>query len=477
MNRKQLFKELEKKIGNKAKHVKKYQGKKIFGFPGSYPLEIGNEDYIFKVAEKAYSYALKYNANAIELHHNPWAEVKSYEDSDLEDRVFWEYHEMEKELVKWIIGLLNGDPCKIYGYVSTGGTNSNIEAFWTARNYFQSKYNNPNFQFIFADDGVTHYSVLKALDILGFTGKRDTKDDNGNFIKEYYILDDRKNKIVHLKMDDNGKTVLNTQKFNDLENVPTIITINAPSINTGLIDDLSYLKKIIEQSKIKKENIHLHIDGAFGMFVYPFLNQKVYNDLGGILLDNYNKEKYKLEFLDFRNDKINNTINKTISIDLHKMGLIPYSTGLYLSNIYKGYEYIETVANYIRGGLGNTLAGSRSAASVVSAWSAMRVAGESEYKKIMIDCLEKTNLLLETFNEMEIKKHFQVIGNPIINIFAVKLNSDKLTEKWEKLVDDFTIVTVTMRKGQMNLYRFVVMPHVSLEAIYDFKTKLNKILK
>lgn len=70
----------------------------------------------------------------------------------------------------------------------------------------------------------------------------------------------------------------------------------------GSVDDIDKITKILNKEKI---NYKLHVDGAFGGFIYPFINSK----------SNYS----------FKNSNIT-----SFTIDAHKMLQAPYGTGIFL---------------------------------------------------------------------------------------------------------------------------------------------------
>jgi len=127
--------------------VKKYSDGKILGFPGSETLP---------VAREAFNIAMKLNSNAINLHFRGKICEERKGEKEKESIAFAPIHQMERELLAWLTMLLykQGNTyrtiekvvkdCKdyqdVWGYMTGGGTESNIFALWVARNYFQEKF-------------------------------------------------------------------------------------------------------------------------------------------------------------------------------------------------------------------------------------------------------------------------------------------------------------------------------------------------
>lgn len=100
-----------------------------------------------------------------------------------------------------------------------------------------------------------------------------------------------------------------------------IVVANMMTTMLGSVDDIAMMTDVLTSRKI---GYKIHIDGAYGGFVYPFSCK-------------YNK-------LDFANPEIS-----SITLDAHKMVQAPFGTGIFLCK--KGlldYVYTEE-AQYVRG--------------------------------------------------------------------------------------------------------------------------------
>ncbi len=120
----------------------------------------------------------------------------------------------------------------------------------------------------------------------------------------------------------------------------------------GSVDDIDTVCELFNLLRIDHK---IHIDAAFGGFIYPFTNAN---------------SKY-------------NFLNKdvcSISLDGHKMLQAPYGTGIFL--IRKDYmQYVCTAeATYVQG-MDFTLTGSRSGANAICMWMILHSHGSEGKNK------------------------------------------------------------------------------------------------
>gem|GEM_PF-5216936 len=342
---------------------------------------------------------------------------------------------------------------------------------------------------------VTHYSIFKALNLLGltYTGADGYEHANSKVASLHYIPI--------------GKDCYPdySELSNKLDDNPTIFIINAPSINTGLVDNIPKIEQFYKNGKKDNEKIWIHVDGAYGMFFIPFLYDNDYKDIGDPLSSFYEKEKSKLENLFFPN------VN-SISVDLHKMGLIPYPAGVILINKKEGWKYIHRKVGYIAGHCDETLSGSRSGAAVVSAYAGIKELGFAGYKCIMCNCLKLTNKFLKLFEMFD--DVFEIVGRPITNVFAIRfkeefieeLKSNKklkeIVEFWwiKRCVQGYTIVDTPLKcdfvpensknNGEKypcqsdevenienKIFRFVIMPHITDKVLDEFTCMVSQFMQ
>ncbi|MFA4936363.1 MAG: tyrosine decarboxylase MfnA [Candidatus Methanoperedens sp.] len=239
--------------------------------------------------------------------------------------------ELESKVIN-MMGSLMGDP-NACGYITTGGTESNIQAMRTARNL--SKKNHPNI----IVPASAHFSFDKISDLLGIELRKASLDT------EFKVDVDSVNALI----DDN-----------------TIALVGiAGSTEFGQVDPIDKLAKIA-----LSKNLFLHVDAAFGGFVIPFLDKK-----------------YDFDF----------SVKGVTSItsDPHKMGLSTIPAGGLLFREEACLLPLEIDTPYLTIRKQHSLAGTRSGAAVAAAYAVMMHLGVDGYRKLVRGCMKQTHRLVE----------------------------------------------------------------------------------
>ncbi len=247
-----------------------------------------------------------------------------------------------KEIEEKVIGLMGElfgdlDAC---GYITTGGTESNIQALRTARN--MSKRQHPNV----VVPASAHFSFDKIADILGIEVRKAGLDS------EFKVDPGSVEKLI----DDNTVALVGI----------------AGSTEFGQIDPIDKLARLA-----LSHNLFLHIDAAFGGFVIPFLDKK-----------------YDFNF----------SIKGVTSItaDPHKMGLSTIPAGGLLFRDEACLLPLQIDTPYLTIRKQHSLAGTRSGAAVAGAYAVMMHLGMEGYKKIVDRCMKMTYMLVEGAKELGI---------------------------------------------------------------------------
>jgi tyrosine decarboxylase/aspartate 1-decarboxylase len=306
---------------------------------------------------------------------------------------------LEEEVIA-IISKLNGLK-EAAGLVVTGGTEANILALWAARNKTRKR--------IIVAPETIHFSIDKACNLLGL-------------------------EIVKARVD--------TQKCVDLSDVESKIDSETCAIigiagttEFGTVDDIVGLAKIAAGNEI-----YLHIDAAFGGFVLPFIR-----DLG-----------YPVRF------EIPGQGVDSITLDPHKMGLVPIPCGCILFTDPETPGFIETVAPYLTQKRQRTIVGTRSGAPAASAYAVFKHLGREGYRSIVKQCMENTMRLYEGVLRLEI-----AVRKPTINILVFDGGRDvyaALTERgWQ------------LSKTRSGEIRIIVMPHVTEKVVEEFLRDLEAV--
>lgn len=416
----QDIQELNNYLEKKMAENQRYSSDSIMGFPGSFldrkifPETIDSNSVYWRL--------LRENPNHIGCHTYMTGES-----------AFAGTQEIERELLRICAEeILGAEKDEFDGYVSTGGTESNIQALWLYRNkYIIDKYvQNPDtvnaneLQHIFLDhvkevDVIysedTHYSMYKAAHVLNLHQMKipvdyDTRQFDLTYLSAYI---DRAKR--------GGK------KF-------FILVLNMGSTMFGSVDEIDPVTELLDSKQIEYT---VHVDAAFGGFIYPFTNPN--------------------NMLSFKNKKIN-----SFTLDAHKMLQSPYSTGIFLVrkkvNDTCLIKYVTTgKASYIEGN-DSTLCGSRSGANAVSIWMILKMYGPDGGTEFCNELIRRTNILCMALDDLGIKYY----RNQHMNIIAISA-----TDEIKKLAKKHNLVPDT-HDTSPNWYKVVVMDHVSEEYIDKF---------
>ncbi len=255
--------------------------------------------------------------------------------------------ELESKVIK-MMGNLLGDP-NACGYITTGGTESNIQALRTARN--QSKKKHPNV----IVPASAHFSFDKIADLLGIEIRKASLDS------EFKVDMDSVNALL----DDN-----------------TIALVGiAGSTEFGQVDPIDSLAEIALSN-----NLFLHVDAAFGGFVIPFLDKKY-------------------DF-DFSVEGVT-----SITADPHKMGLSTIPAGGLLFREEACLLPLEIDTPYLTIRKQHSLAGTRSGAAAAAAYAVMTHLGMEGYRKLVHSCMKMTHRLVEGVREFGIEPLIEPVMN------------------------------------------------------------------
>ena len=257
--------------------------------------------------------------------------------------------ELEEKAISLMGGLL-GDP-HACGYITTGGTESNIQALRAARNL--SGKRRPNV----IVPSSAHFSFDKVADLLGIEVRKadldnDFKVDSGSVEK---LIDDNTAAIVGI----------------------------AGSTEFGQIDPIDELAELAES-----HDIFLHVDAAFGGFVIPFLDKK-----------------YDFDF------SVRGVSSMTS--DPHKMGLSTIPAGGLLFKEEACLLPLEIDTPYLTIRKQHSLTGTRSGAAVAAAYAVMVHLGKEGYKKIVNKCMRMTHRLVDEVQEFGIMPLIDPVMNII----------------------------------------------------------------
>lgn len=255
--------------------------------------------------------------------------------------------ELEERVIRLMGSLLGCEGA--CGYITTGGTESNIQALRTARNLANRKH--PNMVM----PSSAHFSFDKIADLLG---------------------------IEVRKADLDGEFKVDAGSVESLVDDSTIALVGiAGSTEFGQIDPIGELADIA-----LSRDIFLHVDAAFGGFVIPFLDKK-----------------YDFDF----------SVRGVTSItaDPHKMGMSTIPAGGLLFRDETCLLPLEIDTPYLTVRAQHSLTGTRSGAAAAAAYAVMMHLGKGGYKEIIQRCMKMTERLVEGVEEFGVQPLIEPVMN------------------------------------------------------------------
>ncbi|CAM1339646.1 histidine decarboxylase [Tenacibaculum aestuarii] len=223
-------------------------------------------------------------------------------------------HEMEREVIAFFAKLFRANPKDFWGYVTNGGSESNLYGLYIARELF------PKAMVYYSES--THYSVRKNIHLLNIPSIVIKSQENGEMDYEDFE---------------------NTVRMN--RHKPVIVLATFGTTMKEAKDDIGRIKGILSNLAIQDHYIHCDaaLAGSFGPFMQPRL---------------------PFDFMDGAD---------SISISGHKFIGSPIPTGVLMAKrsnrdrIAKGISYI--------GSFDTTITGSRNGHSPLFLWYALKQLG------------------------------------------------------------------------------------------------------
>jgi glutamate/tyrosine decarboxylase-like PLP-dependent enzyme len=326
-----------------------------------------------------------------------------------------------QEIEREVLNVLATDVFKLDefdGYIAPGGTEANIQAIWVFRNYFMHNFDAKLSEIVILASEDTHYSIPKASNLLQI-----------EWIKVPVHFNERnieKTALEHIIMDSKSK---GKKYFIAVSNMGTTMF--------GSVDNPDDYTSLFEKHNVAYK---LHIDGAYGGFVYPFSN--------------------KNSVINFSNPKIS-----SITIDAHKMLQAPYGTGVFICRKGLIENVLTKEAEYVEG-MDLTLCGSRSGANAVAVWMILFTYGPHGWHEKVSVLQMRTQFLCDELDKLNIS-YFREPNMNIVTIHAENIPHD-IAEKYD---------LVPQQHNENNKwYKVVVMDHVEIEHLTTFIDELKATL-
>ncbi|MDM7934034.1 MAG: tyrosine decarboxylase MfnA [Methanothrix sp.] len=238
--------------------------------------------------------------------------------------------ELEEKVVRMLGDLLGC--AEASGYISTGGTESNIQAIRSARNMSKKRHGN------IIVPASAHFSFDKIGDLL--------------------CLEVRKAEL-------DGELRVDLGSVESMIDDQTVALVGiAGTTEFGQVDPIDGLAELASDW-----GVHLHVDAAFGGFVLPFLDM----DLPW----------------DFRVDGVG-----SITIDPHKMGMSTIPAGGLLFRNEVSLRALETETYYLTKARQASLTGTRSGAAAAATYAVMVHLGRRGFREMVGYCMKLTRHLV-----------------------------------------------------------------------------------
>ena len=335
------------------------------------------------------------------------------------EKAFSGTQEIEREVLNALaVDLFKAKENEFDGYIAPGGTEANIQAIWVFRNEFLHNYDAKLEEIVILTSEDTHYSIPKASNLLQIDWLKIPVGFENREI-DTVVLD----QIIK-------KAIANGKKY-------FIAISNMGTTMFGSVDNPDDYTSVLEQNNA---TYRLHIDAAYGGFVYPFSNQN--------------------STINFSNPKIS-----SITIDAHKMLQAPYGTGIFVCRKGLIENVLTKEAAYVEG-MDLTLCGSRSGANAVAVWMILFTYGANGWFEKVSVLQMRTQYLC---NELD-KLHIKYFREPFMNIVTIHAESipSEIAEKYD--------LVPQQHNDQNRWYKIVLMDHVEVEHLTTFIDELKAFI-
>jgi len=332
------------------------------------------------------------------------------------EKAFKGTQEIERDVLQVLaVDVFKCEEDQYDGYIAPGGTEANIQAMWVFRNYFNNTFQAKNDEIAILASQDTHYSIPKGSNVLSIDLLQIPVDFETRVLDEVAL-----EKII-------VDAIANGKKY-------FIVISNMATTMFGSVDNPNVFTSVLEKFNLEYK---LHIDGAYGGFVYPFSN--------------------KNSTINFSNPKIS-----SITIDAHKMLQSPYGTGVYLCRKGLIENVLTKEAEYVEG-LDLTLCGSRSGANAVAVYMILFTYGPYGWDEKISILQMRTSWFCNQLDQLNIKYYRE----PFMNI--VTIHSEYIPNE---LVLKYDLVP-EHHNGQNKWYKVVIMDHVQIDNLMELINELK----
>lgn len=304
--------------------------------------------------------------------------------------------DFEKEVMEYFSHIFNIPFEESWGYVTNGGTESNMFGCYLGRELF------PDGTLYYSKD--THYSVAKIVKLLRIKSQLVNSQPNGE-----------------IDYDDLIKKITLSGELHP------IIFANIGTTVRGAIDNISEIQNRIAAIGIPRENYYLHADAALSGMILPFVeNPQPFTFAEGI---------------------------DSIGVSGHKMIGSPIPCGIVVAKK-KNVDRISVEIDYIAAH-DKTISGSRNGHTPLMMWAAVRSHSEAEWRRRIGHSLTMANYAVDRFKAAGIdalchrnsitvvfpkpsewvwKKHCLAISDDVAHLITTAHHLD--SSQIDQLIDD-----------------------------------------
>lgn len=314
---------------------------------------------------------------------------------------------IEKEAISDLAKMVGYSPSAARGHFTSGGTLANLEAIYRAKRAAGNK------KLIVMVAPNTHYSWPKLARLIGIKSSQILTQD----LDKYGRVD-----LVSLRK--HLKKCLRQK-----ETATLFIVSTTGTTSLGSVDSIDKINMEIQRARKSGLEIWHHIDGAYGAFFCAALGNT------RSLLDK--KTQTALRAIKHAD---------SVTVDPHKLGYVPYSSGAFLTRTNKLYQLSADIdmpyldIHHEKDAGTHTIEGSRSAAGSVATWLTSRSIGldRDGYGRILDLTLKARQTLATALSK---SKHVQVLGAGDLNVLCIAAGrpGEKLSESNKRVQRIFKI--------------------------------------
>jgi tyrosine decarboxylase/aspartate 1-decarboxylase len=391
------------------------------------------------------------------------------------EKGFTGFQNIERDLINMVGNLLGAK--QVDGYVTSGGTEANMMGLWVGREKLRHTVVDPSDNRVAVlASSASHYSLRKACNILDLGEGTWTPcakpclDPIGNKpIKHVFHPSDNGGGLHFIKCDESGRIdvvelerrICHLRKHYGIRRF--LIFLNEGTTLTGAMDNVQSVGSLVSclRNDIpQKWDFYIHVDAAYGGFVYPFLRETQDMDWG------------------FRVPQVD-----SMTVDPYKMGQCPLAEGIFLCRRSEQGDgpqrYIERSAHYVDGAQDDTLIGSRAGAFAAACWAVFQREGSSGFAGMHSASLLQRDYLADRLAKLSLQTQCH------LNMVSFYFPQDLDSAAWRQmanLVTDYRLMWDWFSRDPEDpedhprkIVKFNITRDVKREWIDNFISDLEKI--